>query len=129
MVPYGRPLPECLLPPVTMPTHRGGDMANDSLERARIRVDRKARQQRLDEEQRTEGSAKRAAVKRTMALQGHTGFRRFLFENGLVLAAVALFLFSFAGQILTGHPVYNQEQQAHASAMLSLAEYLRSGHF
>jgi hypothetical protein len=104
-------------------------MANDSLERARIRVDRKARQQRLDEDQRTEGSAKRAAVKRTMALQGHTGFRRFLFENGLVLVAGALFLLSLAGQILTGHAVYNQEQQAHASATIALAEYLRSGHF
>lgn len=104
-------------------------MANDSLERARVRVDRKARQQRLDEDQRTEGSAKRAAVQRTLALQGHTGFRRFLFENGLVLAALSLFLFTFAGQVLTGHAVYNQEQQAHAGATIALGEYLRSGHF
>ena len=29
-------------------------MANDSVERARVRVERKARQQRADEEQRTE---------------------------------------------------------------------------
>ena len=64
-----------------------------------------------------------------MALQGHTGFRRFLFENGLVLAAIALFVFSFAGQILTGHAVYNQEQREHASAAIGLGEYLRSGHF
>ena len=99
------------------------------MERARVRVERKARQQRTDEEQRTEADAKRAAVKRTMALQGHTGFRRFLFENGLVLAALALFLVSFAGQILTGHAVYNQEQQEHASAVIGLGEYLRSGHF
>jgi hypothetical protein len=104
-------------------------MANDSLERARVRVERKAQQQRTDEEQRTEGSAKRAAVQRTLALQGHTGFRRFLFENGLVLAAATLFLISFAGQVLTGHAVYNQEQQEHASAAISLVEYLRSGHF
>ena len=104
-------------------------MANDSLERARVRVERKTRQQRSDEEQRTEGSAKRAAVQRTMALQGHSGFRRFLFENGLVLAAAGLFLLSFVGQILAGHAVYNQEQQAHASAMIGLGEYLRSGHF
>ena len=104
-------------------------MANDGLERARVRVERKAREQRADEEQRTEASAKRAAVKRTMALQGHTGFRRFLFENGLVIASLALFLVSFAGQILTGHSVYNQEQQEHASAVIGLGEYLRSGHF
>jgi hypothetical protein len=104
-------------------------MTNDSLERARVRVERKAQQQRTDEQERTESSARRAAVKRTMALQGHTGFRRFLFENGLALAAGALFLVSFAGQILTGHSVYNQEQLEHASAVIGLGEYLRSGHF
>jgi hypothetical protein len=104
-------------------------MTNDSLERARVRVERKAQQQRDDEEQRTEASAKRAAVKRTLALQGRTGFRRFLFENGLVIAALALFVVSFAGQILTGHAVYNQDQQEHSSAVIGLAEYLRSGHF
>jgi hypothetical protein len=104
-------------------------MANDSLERARVRVERKARQQRADEQQRTESSAKRAAVKRTLALQGHTGFRRFLFENGLALAALGFFLVSFAGQIVTGHAVYNQEQLEHASAVIGLGEYLRSGHF
>src|SRR5687767_6626742 len=104
-------------------------MTNDSLERARVRVERKARQQRTDEQERTESSARRAAVKRTMALQGHTGFRRFLFENGLALAAFALFLVSFVGQILTGHAVYNQEQLEHASAVIGLGEYLRSGHF
>ena len=104
-------------------------MVNDSMERARVRVERKAEQQRTDEQQRTEGSAKRAAVHRTMALQGHTGFRRFLFENGLVLAATALFLISLVGQILTGHAVYNQEQQEHASATIGLLEYLRTGQF
>jgi hypothetical protein len=104
-------------------------MANDSMERARVRVERKKRQQRTDEEERTEGSAKRAAVQRTMALQGHSAFRRFLFENGLVLAATLLFLFSFAGQILTGHAVYNEEQEEHASPTISLVEYLRTGDF
>ena len=104
-------------------------MANDSMERARVRVERKAEQQRTDEQQRTGSSAKRAAVQRTMALQGHTGLRRFLFENGLVLAATALFLVSFVGQILTGHAVYNQEQQEHASAAIGLLEYLRTGQF
>ena len=104
-------------------------MVNDNMERARVRVERKLEQQRIDEQQRTEGSAKRAAVQRTMALQGHSGFRRFLFENGLGLAATALFLLSFLGQVLTGHAVYNQEQQEHASAAIGLLEYLRTGQF
>ena len=104
-------------------------MTNESMERARIRVERKTQQQRTDEQQRTEGSATRAAVQRTMALQGHTGFRRFLFENGLVLAALLLFLFSFTGQILTGHAVYNDEQEEHASPTITLVEYLRTGDF
>jgi hypothetical protein len=104
-------------------------MVDDSMERARVRVERKAQQQHSDEQRRTDGSAKRAAVQRTMALQGHTGFRRFLFENGLVLAATALFLFSFVGQILTGLAVYNQEQQEHASATIGLLAYLRTGQF
>ena len=104
-------------------------MANDSMERARVRVERRAEQQLTDERQRTEGAAKRAAIRRTMALQGHTAFRRFLFENGLVLAALALFLFSFAGQILTGHAVYNDEQEKHASPTITVVEYLRTGDF
>ena len=104
-------------------------MANDDMERARVRVERRTRQQRTDEVERTEGFATRAAVQRTMALQGHSGFRRFLFENGLVLAATALFLFSFAGQVLTGHAVYNEEQRAHASPTISVGAYLRTGDF
>ena len=104
-------------------------MANDGMERARVRVERRTRQQRIDEEQRTEGFATRAAVQRTMALQGHRGFRRFLFENGLVLATTALFVFSFAGQVLTGHAVYNEEQRAHASPTISVGAYLRTGDF
>ena len=104
-------------------------MPTDEMERARVRVERAAEQQRADEAQRTEGSAKRAAVMRTMALQGHNGFRRFLFENGLVLSAFALFLFSFAGQIMTGHAVYNEEQRQHMQAAVGLADYLRTGAF
>lgn len=104
-------------------------MTNDDIERARVRVERAAERQRTDDEQRTEGSAKRAAVMRTRALQGHTGVRRFLFENGLVLAAAALFLFSFTGQILAGHSVHNEEQRDHGQAEIGLAEYLRTGAF
>ena len=104
-------------------------MANDSLERARVRVERAAEQQRADEDERTGGSARRAAVMRTMALQGHSGLRRFLFENGLVLAALVLFVVSFCGQVVAGHRVYNEEQREHAQPTIGLAAYLRTGDF
>jgi hypothetical protein len=104
-------------------------MSIDDMERARTRVERAAEQQRTDEDQRTEGSAKRAAVMRTMALQGHSGFRRFLFENGLVLAALTLFAFSFVGQVMSGHAVYNEDQREHSQPTIGLADYLRTGDF
>ena len=104
-------------------------MSTEDMERARITVERATEQQRADEAQRTEGSARRAAVMRTMALQRHAGFRRFLFENGLVLAAFALFVFSFGGQILAGHAVYNEDQRDHLQPTVGLAAYLRTGAF
>jgi len=104
-------------------------MSDESMERARLRVERATEQQRADEEERTAGSAKRAAVMRTMALQGHTGFRRFLYENGLVLATFLLFLFSFGGQVVAGHRVYNEEQREHSQPTVELADYLRTGDF
>jgi hypothetical protein len=104
-------------------------MSTDEMERARVRVERAAEQQRADESQRTEGSAKRAAVMRTLALQRRTGIRRFLFENGLVISALVLFAFSFAGQILTGHAVYNEDQRDHMQPVIGLADYLRTGAF
>lgn len=104
-------------------------MTSDAMERARITVDRAAEKQRMDEEQRTQGWAKRTAVMRTMALQRHTGIRRFLFENGLVLAATLLFVLSFGGQITAGHAVHNEEQREHGQPAVGLGEYLRSGAF
>ena len=104
-------------------------MTSDAMERARITVDRAAEKQRADEERRTQGWAKRAAVKRTMALQRHTGIRRFLFENGLVLAATLLFVLSFGGQIVAGHAVYNEEQREHGQQEVGLGQYLRTGAF
>jgi hypothetical protein len=105
------------------------EMATDAMEKARTTVERAADRQRTEEEQRTAGSAKRAAVMRTMALQRHTGVRRFLFENGLVIAATVLFLLSYVGQVATGHRVYNEEQRDHGQAEVGLAEYLRTGDF
>jgi hypothetical protein len=57
------------------------------------------------------------------------GFRKFLWENGLTLAMVGLFLFSMIGQTLTGLRDYNSDQQEHNQPTISLTTYFVSGHF
>lgn len=56
-----------------------------------------------------------------------SALRTFLFENGLSLVLLALFVFSLAGQILTGYRVFNQEQKDHGSPEAPLPEYVFSG--
>src|SRR3954463_1307217 len=104
-------------------------MPNDSMERARLNVERATEQHRALDEGRSGGSAKHAAVMRTMALQGRTGFRRFLFENGLVLALFTIFLFAFGGQMITGHRLYNERLRDRARPAIGLVAYLRTGSF
>jgi hypothetical protein len=104
-------------------------MPSDTLDEARTTVERAAEQGRAEEQERTSGSATRAAVTRTIALRRRTGLRRFAFENGLALVATALFLISFAGQILTGRAAYNAEQRDHGAAPVSVTEYLGTGAF
>lgn len=55
--------------------------------------------------------------------------RRFLRDNGLTVTMLTLFLLSLAGQILTGHAEYNDDQSEHARPTVALAEYLTTGHF
>ena len=55
--------------------------------------------------------------------------RRFLRNNGLSLVLMALFAISVIGQAATGKRVYNEEQLAHGQEPISMARYLRSGHF
>ncbi|MDQ3684932.1 MAG: hypothetical protein M3430_04945 [Acidobacteriota bacterium] len=55
--------------------------------------------------------------------------KEILRNNGLSIALFALFFLSFAGQILTGHHQYNQEQQEHRQSAVGFTEYLKSGHF
>ena len=95
------------------------------------KVVRKARGEReRDERERTHSpSAEQAAVKRVDMLRGRSGLRRFLFENGLALAATLFFLLSFAGQVLAGHRAHNEEQRDHRQPTVSIGEYLRSGAF
>ena len=54
----------------------------------------------------------------------------FLQRNSLLLVAFFLFFCTFLfGQSLTGHRVYNEEQEQHGEAAISLPEYLTTGHF
>lgn len=55
--------------------------------------------------------------------------RRVLRDNGLSLALLALFLLCWAGQIVTGWHVFNEEQVQHGAPLLPLADYLISPHF
>jgi len=104
-------------------------MATAGKERTRKTVERAARKAQQEEQERTAGSAKEAAEKRIERLRQRSGLRRFLFANGLSIAAIGLFVFSFVGQVVAGHRTQNEEQRAHADAPVSLGEYLRSGAF
>ncbi len=54
---------------------------------------------------------------------------RWLRNNGLTIALLALFAFSIVGQGLAGLRVYDAEQREHDEASVGLGEYLRTGHF
>jgi hypothetical protein len=84
----------------------------------------------LDAPDRTSSpSARRAAVARTRMLHQRSGLRRFVFENGLSLAALASFVFSFVGQVLAGHREYNSDRRNHGQASVAIGAYLTSGNF
>ena len=104
-------------------------MTNNATERARKEVERATRKEQQQEKERTAGSAKDAATSRVERLTKRTGLRRFLFENSLSLAALALFALSFVGQVVAGHRTHNEELRAHAEAPVGLGAYLKSGAF
>jgi hypothetical protein len=58
-----------------------------------------------------------------------TTLRKLLRENGLSLALGAMFVASAVGQAIAGHGQYNQELEQHGRPSVSVAAYLRSGHF
>jgi hypothetical protein len=103
-------------------------MPDEDLPAARTTVERAIERTEREEKARTAGSAKRRAVKRVAAMP-RSGFRRFLFENGLALVAGLLFLLTFVGQIAAGHAGYNEDQREHGQSTKSVGEYLRSGAF
>jgi hypothetical protein len=55
--------------------------------------------------------------------------RPFFRENGLSLVLLALFLVFWAGQSITGHREYNQDQREHRQPTLSYGQYVQSAHF
>lgn len=55
--------------------------------------------------------------------------RRFLRDNGLSVVMLTLFALSLAGQVLTGHQEYNDDQAGHGRPEVTLGEYLTTGHF
>lgn len=54
---------------------------------------------------------------------------RFLKDNGLTLALMALFLTSLTGMVLTGWNVENQELSQHGEAVISIAQYFFGSSF
>jgi hypothetical protein len=55
--------------------------------------------------------------------------RRILYENGLSLAMLGLFVLCVVGQSAAGHGKYNAERQEHGQSPLGYSEYLGTGHF
>lgn len=55
--------------------------------------------------------------------------RRFLYENGLSLALLALFLVCILGQSIAGLFQYNKTQEDHGEPPVSYREYVQTGHF
>jgi hypothetical protein len=104
-------------------------MSRKTQDRSQATVERARQRAKSEEKRRTARSAKRVAVARTEALQRRTGLRRFVFENGLGLAAMALFVFAFAGQAVAGHRAHNEEEQQHGQPAVGFGAYLTSGAF
>ena len=93
------------------------------VDEARERADRE------DKERKSSPSAVNAAMTRTKSMRERGGLRRFLFENGLSIAALAFFVVSFVGQVMAGQRTHNEEQRQHGQPAASIGTYLRSGAF
>src|SRR5687767_13442733 len=55
--------------------------------------------------------------------------KNLLRNNGLSIAFFILFILSLIGQIFTGHAEHNEETMEMGGQVVSLNEYLTSGHF
>jgi hypothetical protein len=68
-------------------------------------------------------------VSRATKTQNRSGLRKFLWENGLSIAVLGLFLGTLVGQVASGLVEHNQTEQDHGRPAIGLSEYLTSGHF
>ena len=98
-------------------------------EEARAAVERAAREAERDMRERTAGRAREHAAERVRRLHGTNGARRFAYENGLSLVALALFVLTFVGQILTGAAEHNSQREDHGQPPIGVGAYLRTGAF
>ena len=98
-------------------------------ERSRKKVDRARREARSEEAERSAGAATRKAVARAAAVEQRSGLSRFVFENGLTLVMLALFLVCFTGQVFSGRATYNHQQRQHDEPTVTLGQYLTTGAF
>ena len=57
------------------------------------------------------------------------GFRRFAYENSLLLAMATIFLLSWGGQSLNNWRAYNDDQREHGESALRWSEYLLNADF
>ncbi len=57
------------------------------------------------------------------------GVKSFVYENGLSLFFLAIFLAALIAQALVGHAAYNDEQATHGEAAVSLWTYITSSSF
>jgi hypothetical protein len=55
--------------------------------------------------------------------------KKFLWENGLTVALLGIFLLSVIGHALTGRLEYNSERVSHGGSPVSLSQYVLTGHF
>src|SRR5687767_14365981 len=104
-------------------------MTSRTRKSARAKVRRAQQKSDTEEQIRTQGTATRKAVARVHSQKQRTGVRRFLFENGLTLVMLSLFVLTLVGQLMAGHSAHNAEQEAHGQSTVSVGEYVTSSDF
>src|SRR5688572_10394826 len=104
-------------------------MTSRTRKSARAKVRRAQQKSDTEEQIRTQGTATRKAVARVHSLKQRTGVRGFLFENGLTLVMLSLFVLTLVGRLMAGHSAHNAEQEAHGQSTVSVGEYVTSSDF
>jgi hypothetical protein len=64
---------------------------------------------------------------RSQQKKSKQGLKRFLRDNGLSLVLLTLFVLFFAGQLVSGWLMYNEEQDQHQQAQIGFMQYLGTG--